>query len=122
MQKDYRVQVKLDNVAGRVLFFGNVNEVNEVLANLWIDKNSDDNRTLNITIDDGINLPITNVTSTEFFKIHGNISIKAEVSDMQTQFNSQIPHPNPTKDMKFFIQSIFQPADGDKDTDLTYNF
>ena len=82
MQKDYRVQVKIDNVVGRVMFFGNVNEVNEVLANLWIDKNSDDNLTLNITIDDGINYPIINVTSSEFFKIHGKITIKTGVDDM----------------------------------------
>ena len=37
MQKEYRVSVKIDNEAGTVKFFGNVNEVNDVFSKLWID-------------------------------------------------------------------------------------
>ena len=106
MEKNYRLQIKNDN-NGTVKFFGNKEDVNDVLFNLWVDVNGTCTSKVIINIDDGINKQISNITTFEFFNIHGEISFKKDVENLQTQFNSQIPHLDPTKSVKFSMQSVF---------------
>ena len=76
MQKEYRLPLKIDNYEGVTSFFGNIKEVNDVLSNLWIDSKLYKNSSFQITVEDSINKPITNLTTTDLFNIHGNITIK----------------------------------------------
>ena len=57
MQKNYIVPI-FDDKNGIVSFLGTIKEVNDVLANLWVDVNDTsvkENPNVTISIDDGIN-------------------------------------------------------------------
>lgn len=60
------------------------------------------------------------INISNLFNIHGSIGINNKIESFQKQFENQIQFPNPDKEIKFSIISIFLPGEGDKMSDLKY--